>query len=210
MFRHQFLRTYCMPCAECFEQIISIDKMLWNISTAIMNILQWEENEAQRISDLPKVAQSSNQHLQLMCWGQHRVWWDEFRVKIGGSIKWRLLLSYFHSHKAWSNLETAVLLPIFSPYSFCFQPLHNFSMTSHFMKEYLKSASWLVIQFYRRWWGGWGWTCMCGVMEYLKFHHIIFSELLLVTEISQHEMSQFGLTQEVARHLTNLSELDII
>ena len=210
MFRHQFLRTYCMPCAECFEQIISIDKMLWNISTAIMNILQWEENEAQRISDLPKVAQSSNQHLQLMCWGQHRVWWDEFRVKIGGSIKWRLLLSYFHSHKAWSNLETAVLLPIFSPYSFCFQPLHNFSMTSHFMKEYLKSASWLVIQFYRRWWGGWGWKCMCGVMEYLKFHHIIFSELLLVTEISQHEMSQFGLTQEVARHLTNLSELDVI
>ena len=210
MFRHQFLRTYCMPCAECFEQIISIDKMLWNISTAIMNILQWEENEAQRISDLPKVAQSSNQHLQLMCWGQHRVWWDEFRVKIGGSIKWRLLLSYFHSDTAWSNLETAVLLPIFSPYSFCFQPLHNFSMTSHFMKEYLKSASWLVIQFYRRGWGGWGWKCMCGVMEYLKFHHIIFSELLLVTEISQHEMSQFGLTQEVARHLTNLSELDVI
>ena len=60
------------------------------------------------------------------------------------------------------------------------------------------------------WWGGWGWKCMCGVMEYLKFHHIIFSELLLVTEISQHEMSQFGLTQEVARHLTNLSELDVI
>ena len=56
-----------MPCAECFEQIISIDKMLWNISTAIMYILQWEENEAQRISDLPKVAQSSNQDLQLMC-----------------------------------------------------------------------------------------------------------------------------------------------
>lgn len=189
MFRHQLLRTYCMPCAECFEQIISIDKMLWNISTAIMYILQWEENEAQRISDLPKVAQSSNQDLQLMCWGQHRVWWDEFHVKIGGNIKWRLLLSYFHSHKTWSNLETAVLLPIFSPYSFCFQPLHNFSMTSHFMKEYLKSTCWLVRQFYRWWWGGWGWKCMCGVMEYLKFHHIIFSELMLVTEVSQHEMS---------------------
>lgn len=142
-----YAHTACLMLSVLHTVSHLIDKMLWNINTTIMYILQWERNKAQRISDLPEVTQSSNQDLQLMCWGQHWVWWDEFSVRTGRSIKWRLCLSYFHSHKTWSNLETVILLPIFSPYSFCFQPLHNFSMTSHFMKECLKSACRLVIQF---------------------------------------------------------------
>lgn len=37
-----------------------------------------------------------------------------------------------------------------------------------------------------------------------KFTHVIFSELLLVTEVSQHEVISLA-SPEVARHLTNLS-----